>query len=233
MSNPSTFKTYPQEATAGGNLRPMPDSSHMQTIAAGFAVPLLQSIATGVFFGLIALVFTLWYKVDDWGYWSALVMLVSGVLCWIASLTLWRDLVRLIEWAIHRDLDHDHVIGKPPTEPERTVRVEVTERDNGSYHKQITELSYPQKLPEMAEGLLAGKPFSERTWVPSLFTPLEFSILKDQMLKQNFIRFRNPKHPKQGFVLTAKGAATLRGIAGIKPDGSPTLPPIEEGWKLS
>ena len=228
MSNPSTFKTYSQEATVGGKLRPIPNSSHMQTISAGFAVPLLQSIATGVFFGLIALVISLWYKVDDWGYWSALTALVSGVLCWITSLSLWRDIVRLMEWAIHRDLDNDHVIGKPTPEPERTVRVELTDHDNGSYHKQITELPYPQRLPEIAEGLLAGKPFSERTWVPSLFTPLEFAMLRDQMLKQSFIRLKNPKSPKQGFVITSKGAATLRGIVGIKPGESPTLPAFED-----
>ena len=171
---------YAQEV---GNLRPLPDNSYLHTVSAGVVLPLMQALVTGAIIGLVALLICQKNDVTDWAFWSALSAVLVTLGYWLMAQTIWRRLVRLVEMAVQQDFDGDGYVGEP--EPAQSVRVEVTERDNGGYtNTQIATLPYADRIPMLAQGLLAGVPFSDRRWAGDgrIFTDGELTQLRLEML---------------------------------------------------
>jgi len=121
-------------------------------------------------------------------------------------------------------LNLDGYIGKP--EPQQapalpaSIRVEVS-RDEGRAVDFI-DLPYPEKLPALAAGLLAGRQFAQTSWVGAgqLFSRSEFDQVRDTMIERGLAAWKNPEAKAQGVTLTAAGRAVMRRLA----NPSPALP---------
>ena len=220
------MKKFAQDL-AGSTLQQLPDNSYLHTISAGVVLPLMQALVTGGIIGLVAMLVCRKYEMADWGYWSALCGVLVTLGYWLMAQTIWRRLVRMVEMAWQRDIDGDGYVGEP--EPAPSVRVEVTERDNGGFsNTQIATLPFADRIPLLAQGLLSGVPFSDRRWAGDgrLFTDGELTQVRMELLGRGLIELKVPTAPKQGYVLTRAGRAVMRHFA----KQTPALP-AGEGWR--
>ena len=191
----------------------------------GVAVPGLQAAITGAVCGLAALAITAWFELPAWG--------IAGTVAAVATAGAWLSYRGRWQWLLERitgaDLNADGYIGKP--EPQQApalsapIRVEVS-RDEGRAVDFI-DLPYPEKLPALAAGLLAGRQFAQTSWVGAgqLFSRSEFDQVRDTMIERGLAAWKNPEAKAQGVTLTAAGRAVMRRLANL----SPTLPPTQEG----
>jgi len=209
--------------------RDLSKSKHLETVEAGVLIPLQQAGITGLFVGLICLVSTVYFAVDDWPIISLLSWLVSTFLVWLILQKRWLSLTAVEKWT-GQDLNHDGVIGDPEqTEsPRHTVTVElVTAQPNGCNTKTLARLPVSEyDLSLVAGGLLAGRPFSERQWTGQ-GKPLsvnQFRDLRDEMSKRGIVEQANPKDPRQGYKLTKAGQAVMRHFSPTLPDGLLPIP---------
>jgi len=67
------------------------------------------------------------------------------------------------------------------------------------------------KLRPLAEGLLNGRPFSERTW-SSLLSSSEFRMLRQVLRTKELIEPVSDKDPRQGFRLTDAGRQLMSSV---------------------
>ncbi len=126
----------------------------------------------------------------------------------------------LIEKIAGADLDGDGYIGAPIPAPQlQPVRIELVE--NGGQSESWIDLPYPEKLPELAEGLLSGRSYSLNTWAGpgALFTRPEFEQLRDVLIGRGLATWKG-KDPRNGWELTASGRAVMRRFSKRPP--SPT-----------
>jgi hypothetical protein len=139
---------------------------------------------------------------------------VGGFLySWLSYRNRWQYVIERIMMV---DLDQDGYIGMPPVqqqiqEPPRTIRVELVQRDG--HQVDYIDLPYPDKQPLLAQGLLAGEPFSMRKWAveTNLFSQNEFHIVQDEFIRRKLAIWKNDDH-RQGAELTLAGKAVCRGV---------------------
>jgi len=190
----------------------------------GVIVPGLQAIITGAVCGLAAGAVTAWFELPFWA--------IAGTVAALATAGGWLAYRGRWAWVFERltgaDLNADGYIGKP--EPQQapalpaSIRVEVS-RDEGRAVFYIDLPAKPEKLTQLARGLLAGRSFNQTAWTGSagVFSRSEFDALRDTMIQRGLLAWRNPESKSQGCDLTAAGRAVIRRLANL----SPTLPPTQ------
>jgi len=219
-----------------GKMYPYDDQPEYQTRTAaaykadgmtdGVIVPVLKSLflgfTTGVLVGLLA-----------WAFNATFSPWLAFAVAWfvVMPFSFWRYSERAM-WMIERiagaDLNGDSFVGQPTQQqaPALTapIRVEVS-RDEGRAVDFIDLPVKPEKLPQLARGLLAGRSFNQTAWTGSagIFSRSEFDALRDTMIQRGLLAWRNPESKAQGCDLTAAGRAVMRRLANL----SPTLPPTQ------
>jgi len=183
--------------------------------------PLLQSVVSGILFGIAVLSFFLfmhWPRAWEVG---ALSFALSQLAIWTWSVLRWNSWVHQLEKLIGLDLNRNGVIGYP-REP---LRIELIE-DTG---RKVTFIDLPgtdEQLAELANGLLQGAPFSEGQWTGAgrPFSRAEFLALRDEMLDRGLITWNNINAHAQGMQLTRPGSAVMRQLLlmGSRMPPSPT-----------
>jgi hypothetical protein len=165
------------------------------SIANGCMIPLGQALVTGVLCGLAVLGVGLWLKwTDPW----AMGLIAAGggaVLWWVSSILLWRE-------AVYMDLR--------PVEPVVVEAMSHTLKLELYKDKQITFAELPVTFEEarkLAQGLLAGIPFSEAGWIgdEGIFSRSQFVQIRGEFVKRGWARWRNDKYPPQGVELLPDG----------------------------
>lgn len=195
------------------------DSGMVSTVWA----PLVQALVTGALAGIAAGVVVAVLKLG-FSAWAA------GAVVWVLAtfaswLTFRARFMAILESMLGVDLNHDGAIGDPEPPPALPpLRVEVVE--DGGRHESWIDLPYPERLPDLARGLLSGRrQFAQTAWTGAgqLFSRAEFDQLRGEFLRRGLARWKNPQAPAQGVELTPAGRAVLKRLAG-RDDFPPTLP---------
>jgi len=208
---------------------PVKEQAYLHTEKAGAVVPLFQAVITGGLIGLIALVIVIWQRVQDGLIYALLIWLIVTALTWLILQKHWFTLTT-IERLTGFDLDGDGYTGEPyqvQAPPAHTVRVDLrTTTTDGHYQARRADLPIDEAtMIELATGLLAGKPLTEREWAGT-GKPLSCDQVRElkRVFKANgILELVNPSAPKQGDKLTKAGVATMRYFANLSPS------PTEEG----
>lgn len=201
------------------SFQPQPPVIHHTTnpIVEGVVVPGLQAAITGTLTGVAAGAISAWLQLPAWG--------VAGTATAVASLAAWLSYRGRWAWVLERllgvDLDRDGFIGKPDPEPEpaHSLRIDLTQIEDGGRTREFIDLPSPEKLPLLASGLLNGRQFSLTTWTGKgqLFSRAEFETLRAELLRRGLAMWNNPDAPAQGITLTGPGRAIFRRLAGLPP----------------
>ena len=196
--------------------------SQQQPIREGWALPILQSLTGGVLFaGIVGAGVTLAkVQVNPWQA-AALVGLVFAFTEWLALKGRWA-------WRLERSLGLDLLPATKTDQniPPETVRVEVVHPNGEDW----IDLPSPEKLPQLAEGLVNGRTFSQAVWTggAGIFTRSEFEALRSALLARGLAVYRNPQAPAQGIVLTAAGRAVMRKLLQDESNRQPTTRKITQ-----
>lgn len=195
-------------------------------------VPLMQSVITGVFASVFAGSVALFFEVAIGRSFA-----IAGVTFSTVSLIAWLSIRGRWQWIIEEillaDLNHDGVVGEPePAPPARPTRIDVI-RDNGrtiNHHY----IDGDDRMRILAEGLLAGTPFSEANWTPQsvLFSQSEFYKLQRDWIAKGRARWRG-RTATDGVELTDDGWAVVEAIAAGRDVDAETPPPPQgpgSGW---
>lgn len=184
-----------------------------ENLTAGVALPFLQAAIGGILAGASvgALVAVFKLAVSPWAA-GGLASCLFAFYSWLSYRGRWS-------WRLERllqvDLDQDGFIGQPPQAEH--VRVELIQ-DQGR-NQQFIDLPSPDKLPQLAAGLLEGRTFSQSVWTGGgqLFTRGEFETLRAELLRRGLASWKNPDAPAQGIILTAAGRAIFKRLAAHPP----------------
>lgn len=176
--------------------------SRQPTTQADVAVPLLQSLASGMMAGLALIAPTV-----AW-HWSWYVPVLGACLtmagAWLLLILDHRRLLRTVERWIGEDLDRDGHIGEP--EPQRAVRVEVAERSRGHQRTRLADLPVSDEaLTDVAVAVLRqGENFS-RGGLSNILSDPSYRQLRRSMLQAGLARAEGKQT-----ILTPAGRAYLR-----------------------
>lgn len=184
----------------------------------GVIVPLFQSLISGFLSGLAAAAITVWFGAPFWavmGTTAAVIMAAS----WMAYRGRWQYVLEKITGC---DINGDGKIGAQPQQPQQVPMppVRVILEENQGQHVEYIDLPFPEKIPQLASGLLEGKAFTQTVWVGHDLTRPQFDQIRSEMITRGLARWKNPNAPAQGCELTNKGKAVMR---GIKEKASPAL----------
>ena len=195
-------------------------TSYLFTLRSGVFLPLLQSIVTGILVGLTCLVWAIAAEFQKPALFFAVVTLGITFISWGYLMINWRTMVSGIEKLVNRDLNGDNRIGDKPASS--MVQVRVTSMDGK--HTTIAEIPHADKLPEFAQGVLAGKPISKREWIGrgKLFGETEFNTVRDKFIQRGWMVWIDEQYPQLGLNLTITGQAAMRALANSDTH-SPTL----------
>lgn len=206
------------------NNKDISNQAYLHTREAAAFVPFLQSLLTGFLLALLAFLGMLKLRMYllDALFWSVVVWVVVVTVAWLLLQRHWFTLTNL-ERLTGVDLNGDGVVAvaEPEShEARHTVRVDIQEVERG--HLRIVSARFPVpewQMIEMAQGLLAGKPFSEGQWTGKngSFSKDKFVQVRDELLRRRLLRLKNKKSVNQGFELTASGMAVMRELASHSP----------------
>lgn len=163
-------------------------------LAAWFEVPIPEPIKVAIAAGL-------------------LVFFVTVLITWPKYMERW---MWVIESIINVDLDGSGSIGAPATAPNASPTLKVTVEQDGGNRVDYDEIPYPERLPQLARAVLAGKKFTFEEWgAPGkLFSQPEWTTLTTALREQEYIVYKNQRVPNLGFDFTRKGNAFLRELVG-------------------
>lgn len=203
--------------------RPAIEYTHDSWIQ-GVLVPFTQSVVTAVFSGLAigSLASLLKINVSPWqaGFVAGS---LAGLAGWLAYRNHWEwGITATIETLLQLDLDRNGIIGNQGIPQPESVRVELVK---DPCHQEFIDLPYPEKLPQLASGIIEGKrQFAQSVWCGNgqLFTRPQFETLRAEMIRRGLAEWKHPAAPAQGVELTAAGRAIFRKMASRT--DSPTLP---------
>lgn len=177
-----------------------------------FLLPLMQSFVTATFATITATGLAIW---QNWPKVEVIALITFG---FIGTFSWWGFRAR--QTRAHEYLHHVH-LDEPLTQPakvdELTIRIHAAYDDGGDF------LSVPggrSRLEELAERIIRGGAFTFRSCA-GLYSPIEFSQLRDELLAQGYLRQRG-RDPKQGVEVSKKGMAFLSGLAHARGNISPT-----------
>lgn len=198
--------------------------SQQEGFAAAVGIPLSQSLVTGALCGLTVGSFCWamsWPNPEKIGLVGSMAI-STGM--WVLSLAGWQ---RRIERVLGVDLNGDGYIGQPPATIERAplppVKIEVIS-DNGRQSDFLSLPAEPEQLKQLGQALTAGETFSVHRWTGpgGLFSRSQFDQLKAELVNRGMLRMAG-QAANQGFTLTSKGKAVMRGFASMSVANSPTL----------
>lgn len=168
--------------------------------------PLLQAIITGTLAGLATAALLSLAEYPKAGGAGAAVGMIAALLAWFA----YRGQAARTFEALAG------IVTQPPPQPEpapmeATVRIDLLQADDkaGAF---IDLPATPEQLRILADGLAAGRQFSQGTWTGSgaPFARSEFEGLRAELLRRNLARWNREGAPAQGVTLTPAGKAVLR-----------------------
>lgn len=140
---------------------------------------------------------------DGWSLFGVFCYIVAvSVTGWIVYAGMCDAYARYVS-SLPEKLDDDH-----PVEPVQNLRVDLYE-GSSSRHFDLPVSSV--KLQPLAQGLLNGRPFSERTW-SELFSSSEFRALRQALRAKELIEPVSDKDPRQGFRLTPSGRELMTSL---------------------
>lgn len=174
------------------------------TFQADVAVPLAQSLITGLFFGSAGV------AVVDVATGLAFGLGCAGI-CWLILTDQHRRLLWNIETWTGADLDGDGETGKPQT---TRIEIDVTDGQQRQLINLDTDIPLEKQI-KFAKGVQRGKPLTEREWTGAgrLFTDAEFEELRDALMARGLAKWKNSRHRKQGWILTGRGEKVMQRLA--------------------
>lgn len=137
------------------------------------------------------------------------------------GLALAKGLLEIVETLVQKDIDRDGHTGPAKAEP-HTVRVEIKQEKQWNFIDLGVE---PLKLQRLANEILAGHPFTERTAAGCGLTQEEFGHIRDEFINRSLAKWNHPSRRQQGVSLTRGGKAALQAII------SAPLPPAAAGQR--
>lgn len=195
-------------------------TNHTDNLLNGVVVPGLQALITAILSGIVAGAVAAWLHLPYWGI-GFTAAAVAALASWLSYRARWAY---VLESLLGVDLNRDGFIGAAPQQPVQalpeSVRVELIQ-DEGR-RGDFIDLPYPEKLPQLAAGLTAGRSFNQTAWVGShgIFSRSEFDEVRDTMIERGLAAWKNPEAKAQGVTLTAAGRAVMKRLS----NRPPTLP---------
>lgn len=180
-------------------------------------IPALKAVIVAVPAGLLVGVLIAAFKIKIPAGWAMLITFL------LAFLSVFLATSSRGQWLIERltgaDLNLDGFIGEPapPLPAPESIRVELLQ--DGGHRGDFIDLPYPEKLPALAAGLLAGRSFNQTAWTGhgALFSRSQFDQVRETMIERGLLAWKNPEAKAQGVELTAAGRAVMRRIAHPTP----------------
>lgn len=189
-------------------------------------VPLFQAGVTGILIALCA-VSLVHYLAPGTALFPPFLLVWTGstLVSWLAYRARWQY---VIERVLGVDLNNDGYIGapsiqvapyaEPPVITPQVMRVILDQE----HVTDFIDLPYPEKIPQLASGLLEGRTFKAETF-NHLFHRSEFERVRDEMIRRGLATWKNERAHAQGVELTAAGRAVMRKVAEDR--HTPALPP--------
>jgi len=184
-----------------------------ENVGAGCMLPLLQSIAGGVFSGLVMLACALWAGWPVPGVLALVVGAIGAAAWWWTSVTMWRRAAYQV----------DALQPEPRPEPRpEPIRVELTDGKDWQF---IDLPASVDQLTTLARGVLQGQTLSESAWTGGgqPFTRAEFASLRGELIRRGLASWNNPKTPARGVSLTRGGLAAMRTFASLTDRPTPRV----------
>lgn len=134
----------------------------------------------------------------------------------LENVWLWGSLVgcsvAFFNWLKFSEPEPEPVAPVIVQEPD-TFRLEV-DYDSGAAGDYLQFGVDPRKFFSWCEGVSLGRSTAEDNWCGSrgIFAKSEYRTLRDELVTRGFMRLRG-KSPSQGYELSAKGSALVRGVA--------------------
>ena len=185
-------------------------------LVTGVIVPGLQAVITAILSGLVAGALAAWLGWPFWGI-GFTAAAVAALASWLQYRARWAF---VLERVLGVDLNHDGFVGEPYAEPARVEPLRVIVEEDQGRHVEFIDLPYPEKLPQLAAGLLAGHTFAQESFNHILKRD-KFNTVRDEMIRRGLARWKVPGAPTQGVELTPAGRAVMKRITEST---TPTLP---------
>jgi len=195
-------------------------TTNLHNREAGAALPFFQALITGGLIGLISLVIVVWQRVQDGIIYALLAGLIVTALTWLILQRHWFSLTTLESYT-GIDLNGDGNIEQPTQEKNQvhTIRVDLrTVTQDGHYQVNRADLPITQaQMITLAQGLIAGKPLTEREWAGAgkPFSCDQVRELKKLFRAHGILELVNPQAPQQGDRLTKAGRATMQYFSNL------------------
>jgi hypothetical protein len=141
-------------------------------------------------------------------------------LSWLLSLTWWGGVIRAIVGI--------EQLTPPQVMAAETVRLDLKWNDNRSGLWDDLAVSKEQ-LITWARGVNSGKSLGENHWTPKPFSKTQYHQFRDKLISRELIRL-HAMHYSSGYELTARGRATVRGLAEKYKDSATDSP--SQGQRL-
>ena len=207
--------TDPTRPPTTAAVQPLGD---LYTVQAAAQVPFARSLIAGLIYSTPVLVILLALAANKivpfWrvGVWIFLLWWSGVMVYWWAREDKTRHrIINTLEWLMQKDLDGDGDIADVVTD---TVNVRLVSED-GNHQQYLT-------LPGMtidqagiiAKNLLTGT-FTQGglTGSHGAFSLSQFNTVRDELLRRDWIVWRDPTAHPRGIELTTKGAAVMREIS--------------------
>jgi hypothetical protein len=195
----------------------MTHNQPQETITGAVVIPLLQAVTTGALIGTTAGAAGWALRWDSPGAVGLATGAAVASLAWVSYRADWADRIRAV-------LGIQQQAATSTAAYAQTVRVEVIS-DNAHAGDFLDLPGGRDRLMTLAQGLTSGKPLTVRTWAGGggLYAGAEFDRLRTELIARGLARWQSEHDHRAGVTLTAKGAATMRGLALASATPTPSL----------
>jgi hypothetical protein len=198
----------------------MAHTNPQETIVDAVVIPALQAVTTGVLVGTAAGAGAWALAWDNPGAVGLATGAAVAAFSWLNYRADWAERIRAI---LGIETTHQAEAIQAATY-NQTVRVEVIS-DNAHAGDFLELPGGRERLTELARGLTAGKSLTTRVWAGGggLYTGPVYSRLCEELISRGLARWKSPHSAQSGVELTAKGRATMRGIALANQPPTPNI----------
>jgi hypothetical protein len=187
------------------------------TLTSSVTVPLLQATVTGVLIGTTAGAGAWALSWENPGAVGLAIGAATATVAWLNYREGWEKRISAV-------LGIQQQAATSTAAYAQTVRVEVIS-DNAHAGDYLNLPGGRDRLMTLAQGLTSGKPLTVRTWAGGggLYAGAEFDRLRTELIARGLARWQSEHDHRAGVTLTAKGAATMRGLALASATPTPSL----------